>query len=321
MAPLPAFISTATKGFVGGSLAAGAVTAINALINNAPNRSAPNLYTANNLVQFPYDLPVINGQTFCILFQFYQYNRPSILVPPTLTPFGAIALPIPADMLDQSAASYSEEGSDLMVGAALENFSGSVAGAISSVSAALSASGIDAVNKIATNIGDPNAANKVLQMTGVAQNPFLSVLFNAPTFKRHIFSWTFIPESQQDTENLNFILNKFRYHSMPDVLPSTGGLMLTYPDMCIPKIIPSGYLYDFKQCVIESMVINYAPGDTPAFTPKNAPNAVKFTVKLLEIEYWVKSDLLNASGGPATSDFGTSTTSTLYGPAKYGSSA
>jgi hypothetical protein len=113
---------------------------------------------------------------------------------------------------------------------------------------------------------------------------------------------------------LNYILNKFRYHSMPDVNSTTGGLLLTYPDMCIPKIIPSGYMYDFKQCVIESMVINYAPGDTPALTPKNAPNAVKFTVKLLEIEYWIRSDLQNASV-----EFGTSTISTLYGQAKYGS--
>jgi hypothetical protein len=76
------------------------------------------------------------------------------LVPPTLTPYGAIALPLPADMLDQSAASYSEEGSDLMVGAALENFSGSVAGAVSAVSNALSGAGIDAANKLATKIGD-----------------------------------------------------------------------------------------------------------------------------------------------------------------------
>ena len=253
--PIPPGLSTPAKTVIGGSLAGGAFQIINTLIQKQEVTTGSNLYTTNNLTQFPADLPVISGQTFCILFKFYQYNRPSILVAPTLTPYGAIALPIPADMLDQSAASYSEEGSDLMVGAGLENFSGSVAGAISAASNALAGSGIDAVNKIATNIGDPNAANKVLQMRGVAQNPFLSVLFNAPTFKRHIFNWTFIPESQQDTENLNYILNKFRYHSMPDVLSSTGGLMLTYPDMCVPKIIPSGYLYDFKQCVIGSLFL------------------------------------------------------------------
>jgi hypothetical protein len=89
--PIPSIVA---KTVIGGSLAAGAVTLINAMINNAPNRSVPNNYTTNNLTQFPYDLPVINGQTFCILFQFYQYNRPSILVPPTLTPYGAIALSI-----------------------------------------------------------------------------------------------------------------------------------------------------------------------------------------------------------------------------------
>lgn len=308
-------------------MALGLAAIMDGVVGNAFNPVQQNSYTTNNLTQFPSDLPRINDQMYCILFQFYQYNRPSILNPPTLNPYGAIALPLPADMVDQSAMSYSEETSGLAVGAALEAFnaggnSPSVASVLMNLGEAAAGfstgAGIQGINNFATKLGgDPLAANKALAFAGVAQNPFLSVLFNSPTFKRHVFSWTFIPETPQDVENLNYILNKFRYHSMPDVNTTTGGLLLNYPDMCIPTIVPSGYMYDFKQCVVEGMSINYAPGDTPAFNTKNAPNAVKLTIKLLEIEYWVKSDLLNAS-----SDFGNSAASNaLFGQAPYGSAA
>jgi hypothetical protein len=332
--PTLGLLSKAAAGLAALSVGAGAVTILNGVIGNAFNPSLTNPYTANSLSLFPNDLPLIDGQLFCILFQFYKYNRPSILVSPTLIPYGGIALPLPADMIDQSALSYSEEQGATAVNAALENFSGAsgtngnvasviqefsqaAVGVGSVASAAAAQAGVNAISNIAALSGDPKAAGKLLQFAGVAQNPFLSVMFNAPTFKRHVFAWTFIPETSQDTEALNFILNKFRYHSMPDVNTSTGGILLNYPDMCIPVITPAGYMYDFKQCVIEGMSINYAPGDTPSFNTKNAPSAVKLTIKLLEIEYWVKSDLLSG-----TADFGSSTaTNALFGQAPYGSAA
>jgi hypothetical protein len=51
--PIPAAIA---KTVIGGSSAAGAVTLINGMINNASNRTATNNnYTTNNLTQFPAD--------------------------------------------------------------------------------------------------------------------------------------------------------------------------------------------------------------------------------------------------------------------------
>jgi hypothetical protein len=326
MALAAQLLSKGALGLAALSIGAAAITILDGVVGSAFNPTLGNNYTINGLTQFPADLPNINGQMFCILFQFYKYNRPSILVPPTLIPYGGIALPLPSDMIDQSAMSYSEEAGATAVNAGLENFNpggsnldlASVVMAVGEQAAnigkaSLSQAGINAATNVAQLSGDPQAIGKLLQFAGIAQNPFLSVMFNAPTFKRHVFSWTFIPETPNDTEVLNFILNKFRYHSMPDVTPSTSGVLLNYPDMCVPRLVPQGYLYDFKQCVIEGMSINYAPGNTPAFNTKNAPNAVKLTIKLLEIEYWVKSDLLTT---------GSISTVPLNGlPSPYGSAA
>ena len=279
------------------AVGAGVATAIAAGI--LPTATTNSDYNQNKLTSYPSNLPIINGETFCIIFPFYKYNRPSILVPPVLSPLGSIALPIPSDLMDQSSISYSEESLGLVVGAALEginvkagiteqNTVGTISGILSGISDQA------ALNAIGKLTGLPNAAKAALQMGGLAQNPFLTVLFNAPTFKRHIFTWTLIPENAQDSATLKYITNKFRFHSLPDIAGAGAGSLLTYPDMCIPKILPDGNLYDFKQCVVESMVINYAPGDVPAFFPTNAPNAVKLTLRLLEIEYWTKGDITSS---------------------------
>jgi hypothetical protein len=84
------------------TLGAAGVALVNTIEHTQAAASLGNAYTAQTLIKYPSDLPSINGTIFAINFQFYQYQRPSILVAPTLIPIGAIALPIPADMMDNS---------------------------------------------------------------------------------------------------------------------------------------------------------------------------------------------------------------------------
>ena len=61
-------------------------------------------------------------------------------------------------------------------------------------------------------------------------------------------------------------------------------------------------MYDFKYCVIENMIIDYAPGATPNFQGTTmAPSAIKFTVNFLEIEYWIKSNIVDPAYGSGIS--------------------
>ena len=265
------------------------------------NNTVNSFNNPNTLFKFPYNLPEINGTTYGILFNFYKYDRPSIMYPPTLIPYGSIVLPLPADMIDNLGLDYAQVDSKAapMVGAALENTKNIIDGITSPnlnsiqnfLSEGVESLGLSAVDSAA---GATNVA-KGLQLAGVAQNPFLTMLFNSPKFKQFTFKWTFIPENAADSEMLRTIIDKFRYHALPDVVNNTAGLLLTYPDMCIPVIYPNPYMFNMKQCVVESINVNYAPGtSTAAFFPStNAPNAISVTLNLLEIEIWTKQDLLN----------------------------
>ena len=312
MAPSPAKIGKILKGgVVTGALATGLYeigTVLKDIIyeNNIP---PVNRFSTTNIFIYPHDIPRSYDQNYCIIFQFYQYDRPSILHKPTLKPLGAICLPLPTDMLDSINVNYNQDRNGPLAGAALENASNMkdaaaklASGDTSKLLNDLSVGAKTIVAQLITgNVGAQNT-NKVLQMAGLAINPFLTVLFDSPNFKRFSFNWTFIPQNKEDSLTLRNILDKFRYHALPGIMPSQGGLLLNYPDMVIPKILPNEYMFDMKQCVVEGVDINYAPGATPAFfAGTNAPNAIRLTVRLLEIEYWVKSDLLSPSYHSGTS--------------------
>lgn len=279
------------------------------------NKNVTKTYTTDTNTSFPYNLPAMNNSLFAIVFQCYKFSRPSILVGANLIPYGSIALPLPSDLVDRATLSYSEEKLGLATGSALlaaENTFNSQNGSLSDrIAAAGEALATGAVN-VGTAIGAQKvgeAVNKFVggdvsssivkatsALTGVVQNPFLTVLFNSPAFKRHMFSWNLIPETAQDSENLNFILNKLRFHAHPGINGGVLGtnvgenMLLSYPDMIKPTLLPAGFLYDLKYCVIENMSVDYAPGSLPSFFPTNGPSAIRLSLSLLEIEFWTQGD-------------------------------
>jgi len=273
-------------------------------------------YVTNQTYIFPTDL--INapaGRHFYMTFWFYQYQRPSIFVAPNAYPIGNIVLPLPAQLMDKQSVNYTTTPMNPALGAAIDaatqhyhQSGGLINSAIAGAGSALAggAAGLAGIElgKISTT------TNQLLQIGGLAINPYLTVLFNAPVFKRMTFNWKFTPTSLQESNNLKYILNKFRYHQLPDTNQTIGGTLLQYPDMCVPVISPAGYVYSFKHCVIENAEVNYSPAATPGFSDSNAPSTIELTLQLLEIEYWLKKDF-NNTGDPNYQVSGTPNTINL----------
>ena len=85
-----------------------------------------------------------------------------------------------------------------------------------------------AASQVAGAAGIP--VDQVLQLGGLAQNPFLTVLFKSPTFKRHSFSWKLSPNSADESNTLRDIIQTFRSNMLPALSPNVGGTLLTYPN-------------------------------------------------------------------------------------------
>jgi len=292
----------------------GAKTFINTVKGALPNDASSDRFSPD--IIYPSDLLNVSGNAYYMQIKFEKYQKRSTTDNGVLLPVGGARLPIPANLRDTLSVNYDTHGMGPALGAAAEAILN--AGGVNSSSLISNLSkniqNINGVESVATALTD-NAGkvggvaaktaagafagvvnnsflgNTISSLTGIAVNPFLSVLFKAPNFKTHSFSWRFTPSSVEESNKAKDIIQMFKYHMLPN-LDQTSAILFTYPDIAIIKLYPSdSYLYTFKPCVVTSVTANFAPGSSPSFFKgTNAPTAIDFAIELLEIEYWTKND-------------------------------
>lgn len=279
-------------------------------------------YQPDNLL-FPTDL---NLDTPYITFRFEEYIKRSIYETVSTVVNNnqnkTIRLPVPRNLQDNFSVSYSQESLGPGVGAAAEGIAqaagGVRSGSFSDVALGL-ASGIyggagglalqtleatlsnlrapglpggGAAAAVAGSIGG-GAYSAVQALTGLAPNPFQTILFKNPNFKKHQFSWTFIPKEEKESEVLRKIIDIFQYNMLPGI-SRTASILFTYPGLVKIFLNPtSKYLYKFKPCVVESFNVNYAPNGPTFYKKTIAPGAINISISLQEIELWTKNDFLS----------------------------
>lgn len=270
----------------------------------------------SNLV-FPRDL---ESYQLSMVFDFMEYKRRSIFSQPYMKPNGKIRLPIPKSLVDRYSMDWSEKAQDPTVGAAVENLLKQnpnvdpnsfidqlkdiattgleTAGGVGStlvIKAAKAA--LEDINNTATSaigVGAKAELSDILQPLGLAENPFLTVMFNKPNFKDYSFSWKLIPRDPEEAQRINKIIREFKRALLPDITDKTFGTLLNYPQIVQIGFFGSdNYLYRFKPAVIQEMSVNYAPAATPSFFKgsENVPTEIDLSLRLKEIEYWTKTDL------------------------------
>lgn len=250
---------------------------------------------------YPADLlSVTNG--FYMTFKFEKYVKRAISQQGTYTSNGTIRLPIPKQLHDNSSVTWDQQSLGAALGSVVDsltangstNSSSNISDIANSITSSLAGAAAGAAADYLSKSAIGNAASS---LTGIAANPFLTMMFKTPQFKTHQFTWNFAPSSPSESETLMNILRTFKYHMLPGLNPNAGNILYNYPEIVRISINPNDrYLYQFKPCVIESFNIDYAPGNTPSFfKTKDAPTAIHMSISLKEIELWSKSDFLNTT--------------------------
>jgi hypothetical protein len=241
---------------------------------------------------FPADL---EKQPFWMSFSFYSYSMPDLTNQNSLnlSDQGTIRLPLPNTMTDSQNVEYSTEDLGLVAGMALNGLrQGGAAGLTTATLGAVAGftGTANDINRLTNN----NIAAGIGQTQGVAVNPFLTVMFKQPAFKQHQFLWKLTPSNEPESQKLNTIINTFRGNMLPDYAGSSGGTLLTYPNIVQITISvndPNYFTYVFKPAVIQSFNVNFAPSGQPSFFGNTrAPTEVEIQMQILEIEYWLSSD-------------------------------
>lgn len=265
-------------------------------------------------IRFPTDI----GKYYLRL-DFARYEFPSFFAPLALSGSGTICLPVPANLVDEGRQRYEEDELGTILGGgahgaastSVSQVTDALTGSqsVASILAAIGTTAKDALIGLGTSLfGDAGKAAGAL--TGQVANPFMTVFYRGPTFKTHEFTWRLSPRNRQESDVLRDLIRELKRHQHPYKINS--GVLLGYPDLVIPKLQPNEeYLYAFKPCVIERVVVNHVPGGVPSFyAGTGAPAEVELRISLMEVEVWTSEDF---GGGyqdaPATS--GTTTEPTI----------
>jgi len=291
---------------VAGAIVNSAENLIKNLTSQDPNASAK-IDKFRGQLCFPYDL-INDNRNYYMNIQFVDYQRRSIFDNPTFPRNGTgIQLPLPSNLVDSTNVDWSQSSeAGAAVGAGIENGiqkkngSGMNPAKIADIIGGAGAVAIEkGISKAIDSLGGATASAQALQLAGLSQNPFMTMLFKSPQFKDHQFSWKLSPKNAEESNRLINIINALKANMLPSMNPGSGGTFLTYPSMLYISLNPSDvFLYQFKPCVIKTLSVNFAPTGTPSFFKgtNGAPTSVSISLGLIEIEYWLREDIADPTG-------------------------
>ena len=144
------------------------------------------------------------------------------------------------------------------------------------------AKGIDKAFK--TNIGEV-----ALQSGGYAMNPQLQVLFRGIGFRDFQFDFVLTPYSQEETNIIKQIIEKFKYASAPEIDTNGAfnqGLFMKIPDTFDIKFMYKGAenpnVHRIGECVLKNVNVDYAGAGTWATHNDGSPVQIRLTLQFTE---------------------------------------
>ena len=280
-------VSLALQGVAG----AAAVSASTFLLSQLRGRDErANLFQGS--LTFPLDL-ITDFNKYYMSLRFVKYTKRAISDRKRITNDGVIHLPIPNQLNDTTSLSYPNVELGPLMGSFVEAAGSSTSTPLERATMGLEGAAAAASQLMTGLPGGNEILNASSAITGLAINPFTTVVFKGPQFKTHNFSWKFFPKSKQESDMLTKIVQTIKYHILPGLLTSSG-VIFEYPEMVLINISPSEEnLYKFKPCIVKSLNVNYAPSGGPSFFRNSlaAPTGIELKMELQEIEYFTKMDI------------------------------
>ncbi len=193
-------------------------------------RERESFISQNQNVVFPLDLRTTNGYPY-IHMKFSKYKRRSIREQPFFDPQNSIRLPVPKELVDNVNVEYSTESLGPLIGAAVDAIAGqnldlsrqSITDALQGGAGVIAGAGAAAASFLSSRApGGREIVAGLSSLSGLSINPFQTVLFKSPSFKKHKFSWRLIPKSEQESKDIEFILRLFKYHMLPGISAAAG---------------------------------------------------------------------------------------------------
>jgi len=217
-----------------------------------------------------------------------------------------ILLPIPSNIQDGNAVSYSEDQMNSITAAAV----GSISDTITNVSIgenvnvgqifenAAKEGGMSA--DVAKNLATKWAAGKAVSVfggnvtvnqllarqSGQIFNPNMELLFNGPTLRSFRFSFKITPRNREEANQVQTIIRTFKKNMAPKT--GEGNAFLETPNVFELTYRKGSsahpFLHKFKQCFLENIGVNYTSEGTYATYEDGTPTSMTMDLTFKELE-------------------------------------
>lgn len=138
--------------------------------------------------------------------------------------------------------------------------------------------------------------------TGKVQNPMLEILYTTPIFRNFRFDFIFYPRSKQEATEVQNIIERLRFHQVPEIYKDSYGYLLIPPSEFDIKFYYNGSennnIPKISTCVLVALDLDYAPNGFAAYEMPNEskpslggtgmPVAIRLGLTFKETEYLTK---------------------------------
>lgn len=115
-----------------------------------------------------------------------------------------------------------------------------------------------------------------LEAVGLAVNPQFEVVFQSTSLRSFQFDFMFYPREEREAENVQKIINAFKFHAAPEILAGGGGRYLLAPSAFDISFFYNGQINPniprISTCVCTAVQTDYAPNGFSTYELQNQPN-------------------------------------------------
>ena len=213
----------------------------------------------------------------------------------------SIAIYLPPNVQDNLSATYNGMATGMLGAAALKGMKNddveAAASAIVDGGAAIGTKlAVNAAAGVAEALGGGEGGEELLNKAfGQANNPYLEVLFDQMALRQFTYNFTFAPRSKAETDDVQKIIQMFRFHMAPELQQGQGRFLTLPSEFDIHYMYQqedgtaseNDYYNRISTCVLENVAVDYTPGGVRSFQD-GAPTQITMGLTFKETELLTK---------------------------------
>lgn len=148
--------------------------------------------------------------------------------------------------------------------------------------------------------GNLSLNQALARSSGQIINPNVELLFNGPTIRNFRFSFKMTPRSEEEANQIKFIIRSLKKHMSPRDNSTEDNIFLSAPNIFELRYKNGTrnhqYLNRFKRCALENMSVNYTGENVYATYSDGQPVSTVMDLTFKELEPIYASDYDNGEG-------------------------